>query len=164
MLTVDPRARTSDEPPRVLRSLPEAITAARWPLWGWRQGNGPVFVAARVPSNEPAAFTYQTIGQAVEIGVAAELRFGAYTLLQGPPALLKALLQQTPAVWTTAQEIRLMIDGIERTVWVMQSFAGARWLIVDLDSTLLILQDSGTRSTGALLEDFARLVPLQVQR
>ena len=152
----------------ITQSLTETLSAAPAPLWGWPQDGGRRFVRALIPrrEGEPDPFIYLSLDQAVAMGAAVDLHYylgepDEYKLLQGPRALLTAVLRETPAPWTASKPRQALVGGAERTVWIMEDDGSQRWIIFEIDETLIVLRYSGPQVTEALLSLLPRLMPLE---
>ncbi len=150
------------------RNLQEVIDATPTRLWGWEDGASR-FLGGRIPPpNAASPRPFAGLEEAIQTGAAVELRYELggpeeFTLLEGPVALLRPILQNTPPTWLASEERTLPVAGQERTLWVMYA-DDTRWAIVELDATLIVIRYRGYRSLEDWFSTFNRLVPLDDDR
>jgi hypothetical protein len=154
--------------PRTVERLEDAIAAAPAPLWGWPENSGGTLGRALTTTgSQTDPLLYARLDEAVQLGVAVELQYDLgelepVELLEGPRAQMRALLQQTPARWTESEQRVLPIAGAGRPAWVMHGPENRRWVIFEIDNTLIVLRYQGQQTTDALLSKLEQLVPLKL--
>lgn len=138
-----------------VKTIDEAIANAPTPLWGWSAGSGLEFTSAKVPSATSVSDPNNvTLDGAVAAGVAVELQYTerlfpdrtneSMSLIEGIPAQLTQILQQTPPAWDVSAQRTIEVSGKQIPAWSMHRGSSEHWLIFELDQTLIIAHYQGS--------------------
>ncbi|MBA3944646.1 MAG: hypothetical protein H0X37_08810, partial [Herpetosiphonaceae bacterium] len=165
-----------------VQSLSAAAGSMSFPIWAWFPQSLP---PAATPRFRAATFLQPSFGNtptilegpsnnAVGFGIAIELTYDvgdhALSILEGPAADLRHLLQQTIPDWTSAERRTIAIQGHPQDVWVMRGAREGsneydRRIVFEWHDTLFfmhtIMSDADLETVLSHLSDFQQVGPAQ---